>query len=475
MIRRLLSVLVLPLLIVALVWLAAVIYFQQSGHEIDADGIVLWFVLLPLAAVSLFLVASWGWKRLRRPPAVAAAAPAASAAAPVAAEDPALRWQLAILAAELHTPAGDSADALLPDLLAGKLQPALSETLLDQDGLPVRASCCADLDTSEARAWVDRYIAAHPDPDHGADPDEAARLLTLLGGPLSRTLATLADLPPLPATDPSPASSARNEPPPRRPLVTKIFAPAPWLELITSWAREQTANLPGFAFGVVRADAERPELQRDALRVADAFCAGSKGAHAQAVLLLLACDSQISEANISAIEARDMLFAAHNPGGLMPGESAAVVAAMPVGVDHSAPAPLARLHRTASGARQKPVNASGRIEAETLSALTALCLQHTAMPASDIGALVSDCDHRSPWVTESAMLIGNALPELDPVEHHLATGKALGYLGQAQSTMALALAASQVQAETRPVLLACLADAQARSVAALSPWQAATP
>ncbi|MFT3734542.1 MAG: hypothetical protein QM776_05920 [Rhodocyclaceae bacterium] len=472
MIRRLLGILALPALIVGLVWLAAVIYFQQSNQEIDADGIVLWFVLLPLAAVSLFLIVKWGWKRLRRPPAVAAAAPAASAAAPVASEDPVLKLQLAILAAELHTPAGEAADALLPDLQAGKLQPELSDALLDQDGLPVRASRCAELDTSAALDWVQRYLASHPEQAEDQSPDDAARLLSLLAGPLSRTLDVLAALPPLPVPDAQPGSAAHSEAPPRRPLVTKIFAPAPWVELVTSWAREQAAALPGFAFGVVRADAERPELQRDALRVADAFCAGSKGAHAHAVLLLVACDTHVSEEQVAAIEARDLLFAAHNQQGLMPGEGAAVIAAMPANPAHEEPAPLARLHRVAAGSRQKPVNAAGRMEAETLGALTSLSLQHADKQATDICAFVSDCDHRSPWLTESALLIGSTLPELDPVEHHLAVGKALGHLGQAQSTMALALAAGHVQAETRPVLLACLADAQARSVTTLSPWQA---
>ncbi|GAA5162820.1 hypothetical protein [Viridibacterium curvum] len=472
MIRRLLGILALPALIVGLVWLAAVIYFQQSNREIDADGIVLWFVVLPLVAVSLFLIVKWGWKRLRRPAAIAAA-PAATATAPVvAAEGPALKLQLAILAAELHTPAGEAADALLPDLQAGKLQPGLSDTLMDQHGLPVRASCCAGLDTAEALEWVTRHLASHPGQGEGQNPADAARLLTLLAGPLSRAFDVLAALPPLPAPQTQPGGSPRNEPPPRRPLVTKIFAPPPWVELVTSWAREQAAALPGFAFGVVRADAERPELQRDALRVADAFCAGSKGAHAHAVLLVIACDTHVSEEHVAAIEARDLLFAAHNQQGLMPGEGAAVIAAMPADPAHVEPAPLARLHRVAAGTRQKPVNAAGRIEADTLGTLTALSLQHADKQAADICALVSDCDHRSPWVTESAMLIGSSLPDLDPVEHHLAVGKALGHLGQAQSAITLALAAAHVQAETRPVLLACLADAQARSVATLSPWQA---
>lgn len=469
MIGKVFGFLAIPALIIGVIWLGTVIHFQQSGTDIDADGIVTWFILLPLAAVLLWFAGKALYKFATRP-AADAQDTAASSEPPVVADNPALQFQLAIISAELHTPAGAAADQLLPDIRAGQLQPELNDSLQNQDGHPVKASVCVELDTTDAALWVDTYLASQPaDSRPDGDIAEAARLITLLSGPLDKALDSLAALPPL--ADPAAnVGTAHQTEPARRPLVTKLFVPPAWQDLIAAYVREKVNAQGGFAFGLVRADVDKPELQRDATRVADAFCVGSKGALAQSVLMIVACDSLISAAQLEALEARQQLFSAANQSGLVPGEAAAVLIAVPVDSAPSDPAPIARLHRAAFGARQKPVDGSGRIEAQFMSELAERTLANAQQSAASICALISDCDQRSAWATESAMLMTDSFTELDAVEDHLAIGRALGHTGYAHSTLALALAAAHTNSEARPVVLASMHDRLARSLVVLSPW-----
>lgn len=473
--RRVFGLLLLPLMLVATAWLAAVIYFQQSGHDIDANGILRWFVLLPLAVVLAWFALRLGYRTLRRsrqntPDESASAAPAAAAAP---AEDPSLRLSLGIVAAALHTPAGADPSQLLAGIRKGDVAPALSDSEFDRDGLPVKLSADPSLDTAAAAEWVARQLASHPVAD--ASPDEAARLIAMLASPLAEAIDVIAQLPPLPPADTRSTPSTAPQEAPRRPLITKLFVPAAWQELVAAYVREQLAPLTHLAFGIVRADPQNPEPQRDAIRVADAFCASSDSTHAQAALLIVACDSLTSSAQIAALESRELLFAAHNQLGRVPGEAAAVVVAVPAALAGEALPPLARLHRAASGTRQKPVDASGRIDANDMQQFSTLTLTHAGQAPEQVCALVTDCDHRGNWLLESAMLMGAQFPDLDPVADHIATGNALGHVGHAHATLALALAAHHVANESQPVLVASTADVQARSLATLTPWTQASP
>ena len=375
-----------PVLLVGLIWLGAVIYFQQSGANIGSAGIVVWFVLVPLAAVGVWFIG----KAILARDAQAAAPITASAdqtAAP-AEQDETLKLQLAVLSAEVNTAAGESAEGLVNEIRKGQLRPAFVETLVDDDGMAIKAACCTDLADEEHLPWVEQWLR---NDGHAADADthdagaEAARLLALLDGPLQRSLDTLANLP---ATEDTTAAAehgrqSAKEPLPR-PLVTKVFAPPAWQEMVTAYARAKVTQLGGFAFGVVRADAARPELQSDCIRVADAFCRASATDYAQSIFMVIACDSLVAQAHVDVLAAGGRLFTPTNQSGLIPGEAAAIVIAAPPGLATTEPLPLAGLRRAAFASRQKPVDAGGRAEAGLLQQLGSAALANAEQEAATI-------------------------------------------------------------------------------------------
>jgi hypothetical protein len=191
--------------------------------------------------------------------------------------------------------------------------------------------------------------------------------------------------------------------------------------------------------------------------------------------MIVACDSLTAQAQIDALEANGQLFTSANQAGLIPGEAAAILLAAPSAIAIGETPPLANLHRAAFSSRQKPVDANGRSDATQLQELSSATLSHASLEAASVAGFISDCDHRSPWLTEAAMLLNASFSELDPVGDHLALGNALGSTGHAGHTLALALAAHAIVIDDKPLLAASLADRRTRSVVALSPWQAPAP
>ncbi|HSD35879.1 MAG TPA: hypothetical protein VLC92_00120 [Rhodocyclaceae bacterium] len=475
MIGRILGALGVPVLIVGLIWLGAVIYFQQVGGDITSADIVTWFALVPLAAVVVWFVGKALCARSQRPAETAADSTAQSTETPVE-KDGKLALRLTVLSAEINTAAGESAPDIVQAIRKGSIQPGFAEHLVNANGMPVKAVCHEQLDSEEHLPWVEKWLSSTSNADeHSAE--EGARLLALLQAPLARTLDVLGNLPPLP--DDGATSRKGNHEKALRPLVTKVFAPPAWEDMLTAYIRTQVMQGGGFAFGVVRVDAERPELQADAVRVADAFCKASTDVHSNSILMIVACDSLTAQTQIDALEANGLLFTSANQAGLIPGEAAAVFLAAPstlfstLATDEAPP--LASLHRAAFGARQKPVDASGRSDATHLQELSSATLSNAALEAISVAGLVSDCDHRSPWLTEAAMLLNASFTELDPVADHIALGNALGSTGHASNTLALALAAHAIAIDEKPLLAASLSDRRSRSVVALSPWQALAP
>ncbi|MDB5799361.1 MAG: hypothetical protein JWL63_300 [Rhodocyclales bacterium] len=475
MIGKILGVLGVPLLLAGLIWLGAVIYFQQASTEVSSTDLVVWFGLVPLAAVTVWFVGKALHTRSQRAK-ESADAPAQAAGVVPAERDTALSLQLTILSAEINTAAGESAPDLIKGLRKTEIKPIFTDRLTDDSGIAVKAAVCEGIESDEHLSWVEQWLQTTNNAA-ALDAGQGARLLALLHGPLTRTIDTLKGLP-LPPTDARTTDAAAmatmavrqtNPENAARPLVTKVFAPPAWQEMITAYVKKQVVEAGGFAFGVVRADAGHPERQADSLRVADAFCHSSLEGYSNSILMLVACDSLTTQAHVDLLANQGLLFTPAHQGGQIPGEAAAIVLAAPAALPVDAP-PLASLRRAAYGARQKPVDASGRASAELLQQLTSAALLNAGQEALSVAAVVSDCDHRSPWLTETSMLVSSAFAELDVIADHLAIGGGLGNTGHASSTLALALAAHAVAMDDKHVVVANVADVSARSVAVLGPW-----
>lgn len=464
--RRFISFLAVPFLIVGLVWLAAVVHLQQARIEVTGSTLLYAFVIAP----TVLLLCWFGGRALftARSKKAEASQESSSPGQTVQSSAPARSPVLAILSAEVSSVAGNDLDGLLAGLQQGEIRPALSKHLNTQDGLPVMAALSDALDTESAADFLESWLASAP-MEHPArlDPEKARRLLALLEIPWFQTLGLLQNLPPLAATPPSAE-------PRKRPLFIKLFAAQGWEVMLEAWLHQQLSPLDAFTPGFMRNDAEHPELQHDALRVAGAFNSESGKMPAGSLLILVSCDSHGTEACIAALENDGLLFDGKHQNGSIPGEAAAVVLACPADEMPEGFEALAGLHAAAWGTRQKAVDATGRTDIELLGTLLGGLLDVHAVSADAVAALVSDCDQRSHWTAEAASLISAHLPALDPVADHLALGRALGNTGIASSTLALALAVANVRERKQPGFVASLAHTSHRSLALLRPWPEAT-
>ncbi len=466
--KRILGLLLVPFLLVGLIWLAAVIYLQQDSAQVDGDVLLLHFVYLPLAAVAVWFTGKMAIAKLKRVP-TCSVEQAAPPAAPSCPQQSPPRLPRAILAAELSTPSGDSAELLLPELREGMLRPELSGEIVSAEGLPVCCSRHGTLDTDQHLDWLNNWLLQAA-PDHPAlseAQEDGSRLLALLNSPLERCLEVLAALPPLGSVETTPAGTT----PPHRTIQIKLFAPPAWQDMLATHIRERLNELSGFAIGFIRHDAQRPELHHDPIRVADAFALDMRNRSGHAFLMLVACDSLSNQARVDQLEAEGQLFSTNTPNGLIPGESAAIVLAAPPAQLTPENVPLASIARSAWGERQSPLTPRGRSDAELLCRILPDLLQQAGTQAGEIDCLSSDCDQRSALFTEAALLMNSLLQALDPVSDHLALGRSFGHTGHAGPLLALVTAAHAAHERGRAVLAASMVDPVQRSLAVLLPWQ----
>lgn len=460
--RKYLRLFAVPVLLVALVWILAIIWFQQFPADTSNQALLAGFVLAPLGALVLW----FGGKALigaMTHKAPADPAQTAAAASPETPDVPTRHSLLAILAAEVRTTAGDDPAQLTAALQAGDLQPGLSTRHVNAEGLPVFAGLDDSLDTDSGSAFIEHWMQNAP-ADHPVhqDPEQAARVLALLAPPLQNALAALGSIP-------QAATTAGTEAP-QRPVLVKMFVPAVCEDLVEAWLRVQLAELPQFRFGFIRKDPQHPELHHDALRVADAFRKDVANMPAGSLLLLVASDSLGSATHIDQLDASGQLFGSANQQGLIPGEAATAVLACAAEQVPEGLMPLALQQPAAWNTRASALPHGGRADSSTLEALLAVLLEQSGTPGDSIQALVSDCDQRAAWVAESAALISASLPGLDPVADHLPIGRALGCTGSAGSALALACAAGAASASGAPHIAASLADPAQRSLALILPW-----
>lgn len=466
MVPSLLRFLFMPALIVGVAWFAAVIYFQQAQREIAEGDILLWFGVVPFVAAVAWVLGRTLLKRINAP--LDTAKPGAGDDGPDAVPQ---SLTLAVLAAEFFTAGGEDLRTLMTGLADNKLHPELDEVLTDGDGHPLRTLKCANLDLDAPRAWVDNWCSTRPETELTAlmDRERAARLIALLTGPVERGVAVLATL--------SEARSAAGLSDARQvcPVVTKVFAPVPWREMLSAYVRERAARMPGLMLGMVRAPDERPseqpDPQHDALRVADAFCAASGSQYAQSALLIIGCDSLVTEQAVSELDRKRILFSAERrPLGRMPGEAAAVLVAIPAAWVVAEVEPIARLHRAGFALRQKPADARGKVDSSTLESVAARAIEVAGLGSDQVACVVSDCDHRGPWLAEVGQLVSQHLPRLDLMTDHWGLSAALGDLGHASAALSLGVAAALVAEREGPVLALSVDDAHERSCLVLDPW-----
>lgn len=448
-------------LVFGVVWLAVIIWWQESHTLPTGMDIGLYLFALPLALIA----AGWAGKRIvqARREARANPAPAAADGDGQAAPAAPATARLVVLASTARAALGND-PATIHAAVAEQQRPALDASLMNAKGFPVFSARAAHLDTA-----LLRDAAAGNQAPQAAQVEDVIRAAALLGE-VVQTLSREARAHVLESCTPE-----RDDAWPL--LQLELVLPAQWPEA----ARD-------YAFGQARAAAVwpttrltmRPHAAQDAL-ASDSLLrqlAHEPVTPAIATLrLVAAADSYIDANRVQDWEAQGALAGNATPQGRIPGEAAAgLLLDLALGMQDPAapiaqPAPPAdalALTLSPTAQRATRADARGAINEPMLAALATQFLERQAQPADAIAALVSDADHRGSRPLEAAGLASALFPALDPNQDCLAVGAACGYTGAASHLLTLAVAGEACAQSEAPVLAVLTQDPAQRAFTLVS-------
>lgn len=454
---RILKTGLLAALVFGLVWLAVIIWWQESHTLPTGVDIGLYLFALPLA----LLAAGWAGARVVRARREARAAPAPAAAADEtqAPPPPALVRLTALAGTARAAPGADP--AAIHAALSRQQRPELDPALKNAKGFPVFSGRAAHLDIDALREAAS--AAAGPAGRPGDDCLRAAELLCEVVETLSQEArAQVLDN----------GTPQRDEDWPR--LQLELLLPADWPQAARAHAADRARDAAVWPAG--RLEARTHEAQ-DAL-AGDALLrrlAQESPEPARAALrLVAAADSYIDAAVVQAWDAAGRLVDTANPQGRVPGEAAAglLLDLAPVAPDAAPPRELPAdaftLTLSPSARRATEADARGAAAEPALAELAARFLERQEQSADAIAALVSDADHRGSRPLETAGLAGALFPRLDPNQDCLSVGAACGHTGAAAHLLTLAVAGEACAQTDAPVLAVMTQDPALRTLALVS-------
>ncbi|WP_438858253.1 hypothetical protein [Achromobacter spanius] len=430
---RLLKKSLLVLALFAVVWLAVIIWWQESRTLPTGVDIGLYLFALPLAVLGAL------WLGARAVRAARAPKPEPLASAPATEEAPAALAKLRIVAVAARAAAGPDA-AGIAEALAEQQRPELDPELKTLQGFPVFAARVPQLDD------VELYAAAR---ERGA-PAEALATAGL------RATALLADIAATLTNDAHRRVTeldvpARDEDWPL--LRFDIVLPASWPQAARERARAQVLAAAG-VWPDTRVSATEHGA-RDAMAVdmllRELASASSSAADAPTWRIVLAADGYVDQDLVAQWDADAMLLTHANPQGRVPGEAAAGVL---LGQAHStSTADATDVHVALSPVthRQKPADARGAQAEPALADLTRDLVQRAAIAPDSVIHVISDADHRGSRPLEALNVASQLFEHLDTAKDCHAVGVACGHTGVAASLLTLAVASEAcMQAEPQP-------------------------
>ncbi|AUA54944.1 3-oxoacyl-(acyl carrier protein) synthase [Achromobacter spanius] len=430
---RLLKKSLLVLALFAVVWLAVIIWWQESRTLPTGVDIGLYLFALPLAVLGAL------WLGARAVRAARAPKPQPLASAPAADEAPAALAKLRIVAVAARAAAGPDA-AGIAEALAEQQRPELDPELKTLQGFPIFAARVPQLDD------VELYAAAR---ERGA-PAEALATAGL------RATALLADIAATLTNDAHRRVTeldvpARDEDWPL--LRFDIVLPASWPQAARDRARAQVLAAAG-VWPDTRVSATEHGA-RDAMAVdmllRELASASSSAADAPTWRIVLAADGYVDQDLVAQWDADAMLLTHANPQGRVPGEAAAGVL---LGQAHStSTADATDVHVALSPVthRQKPADARGAQAEPALADLTRDLVQRAAIAPDSVIHVISDADHRGSRPLEALNVASQLFEHLDTAKDCHAVGVACGHTGVAASLLTLAVASEAcMQSEPQP-------------------------
>ena len=432
----------LILALFAVVWLAVIIWWQESRTLPTGVDIGLYLFALPLAMLAAL------WLGVRAVRAARAPKPEPAAAPQAAAEAPARAVELHVIAVAARASAGDDAASIL-QALAEQKRPELDPELKTQQGFPVFAARVPGLDDMAL------YATAQ---ERGAPPDALAiatlrvtALLTDIASTLTRQAhrhVTELDVP------------ARDEDWPL--LRFELLLPADWPE-----AARQRVRTEVLAAARVWPDARvsaTEHLARDAI-AADLLLRelASIPDTPPQWRVVLAGDSYVDAERVAQWDAETTLLTHANPHGRVPGEAAAGLLLGPADADAQVRVALSPvLHR------QKPADARGAQAEAAFSDLARDLLERADVPADSVIQIVSDADHRGSRPLEPLGVASQLFTHMDAAKDCQSVGATCGHTGAAASLLTLAVAADACVQFDQAVLTLTLQDPALRCAALVS-------
>lgn len=208
MIRTLLRPVALVFLATLLIWLAVIVYWQETQRSVTVDDIALYMVGLPLAAIFGWLAMRAGYRyatRQRPQKVQAARAEDAAIATAAAMHEQERHWRVALLAAGMASGAGSDPAQAYKALKDGEVRPSADPELRDADGFPVRTARVGEVDAEAVDAWLERRASGAE-----ASPPDAAQLraLALLNQAMEQIVPALQGLAPQQPAAVAPAGPA---------------------------------------------------------------------------------------------------------------------------------------------------------------------------------------------------------------------------------------------------------------------------
>ncbi|TDM08529.1 MAG: hypothetical protein C4K60_03570 [Ideonella sp. MAG2] len=193
------------------------------------------------------------------------------------------------------------------------------------------------------------------------------------------------------------------------------------------------------------------------------------------VVLLLSCQSDLSEARVSQLQREAALFTHGTPKAGVPAESAVALALSHEGWPTLADAPKEPLllHRAAVMQRDKPIDTAGRVNGQTAEQAAQQAVTAAELTLPEVAALISDADQHSPRGAELFSVLVSQLPHLDAAEDALVAGTVWGRTGPTAPLMLVALAAHRTEMTQQPCLALSVDDPVARLALVLRPPAAA--
>ena len=447
----------------AVVWMAAIFYWQNTTRIPAQSELLIYLGLIPLA----LLGAGWGIHKAithESPPSSNNAADAKQKAGELDAQkalhdaEQQRNWYLNVVATTLQTSAGTTAADVLAKLKEGDVQAELDPELKNEEGFAVFSARIADLDVTETGDALNEWLKTSGSPElQWSDAQLRALHLASAGvSELAELAAGHSEL--LLLAQRAELGRAAVEDAVPNLQLTALW-PQRWEKAhqsaASSWLKTLVVQ-KGWPERRIFTQQSSPD-QISPIELLDQICLKAGRTQLPTVGILIACDSSIDQDEVDTLTSKGQLFGGKNTGGIKPGEVAAgLLFADPKQARLFGQEVVSKLHRASWSLRDKSADERGKISADLLGTVVTQALTTGKVDAKQLKFVSADNDHKPNREAELAQMFNATLPELDCLKDAAKVAQICGSVQHALSTAALCVAHQYVIDEKLPAVCVSL-------------------